>query len=209
MRNGILPDSEIRRLCTKDNPVPLISPFAERTERNESGSRIPSYGLGPTGYDIRQGADLLVYKSFLISHNGGFATPEESTVDVRDFNEDILEPLELFNSHGLRWFVLPPRSFALGVALERINLPPDISATVWPKSTWARAGLAVINTVIEPGWGEELVLEYSNLHDLPIKLYIDVGIAQLRFTRSDPAPERSYADLNGRYQKQRGITPPR
>lgn len=207
---GLLPDSEIRKLCvlTPDElsrgRKPMISPFAERTERGEHGGRIPSYGLSPAGYDLRQSFQLSVYEP------GRSVVIDASTqIDVTDFDDRLLSPLELLRDERGRYFLLPARQFALGVALERIHMPPDVVATTWPKSTWIRAGLYIANTVIEPGWRGDLVLEYRNMTEWPIKLHLDVGIAQLRFERLATPPERPYDKLNGRYQNQAGLTTPR
>lgn len=207
---GLLPDSEIRKLCvlTPDElsrgRKPMITPFAERTERGEHGGRIPSYGLSPAGYDLRQSFQLSVYEP-----SRSVVIDASTRIDVMDFDDRLLSPLELLWDERGRYFLLPAQQFALGVALERIHMPPDIVATTWPKSTWIRAGLYIANTVIEPGWGGDLVLEYRNLTDWPIKLYLDVGIAQLRFERLASPPERPYDKLNGRYHNQAGLTTPR
>lgn len=203
MASGLLSDVEIRRLCllTPDElgrgRKPMITPFAERTERGEHGGRIPSYGLSPAGYDLRQSTQLEVYRT------------NDRPIDVRDFDPKLLEPLELQWDNQGRYFILPPFAFALGVALERLHIPDDIVATTWPKSTWIRAGLSVMNTVIEAGWYGDLVLEYANLTPNFLRLDLDVGIAQLRFERVSPPPERPYGQLNGRYQNQSGLTTPR
>lgn len=207
---GLLPDSEIRKLCvlTPDElsrgRKPMITLFAERTERGEHGGRIPSYGLSPAGYDLRQSFQLSVYEP-----SRSVVIDASTRIDVMDFDDRLLSPLELLWDERGRYFLLPAQQFALGVALERIHMPPDIVATTWPKSTWIRAGLYIANTVIEPGWGGDLVLEYRNLTDWPIKLYLDVGIAQLRFERLASPPERPYDKLNGRYHNQAGLTTPR
>lgn len=195
---GLLPDYEIRRLSVFPSGPPLLSPFAERIERDpDLNARVPSYGLSPAGYDLRLEANLQVYRK-----TGG-------PIDVRHFNVDHLEPARLYTeSNELRYFVLPAGCSALAVALERIHMPVDLVATIWPKSTYARAMLHVANTIVEAGWAGHLVLELTNQAPDDVIIYPDAGVAQIQFTRLPP-PDLDYSQLKGRYMNQAGITPPR
>lgn len=76
-------------------------------------------------------------------------------------------------------------------------------------STYARSGLVVNTTPLEPGWRGRLVLEFSNSADLPIRIYANEGIAQVTFFESDEECETSYADRAGKYQDQVGLVTPR
>lgn len=199
---GLLPDHEIRRLCL-DVDEPMIYPYSYRTEHlhlPERGGkvRIPSYGQSPAGYDVR------------ISAVQYFTEPDalDREIDVLEFDSSLLISLPLINEGPLGYFLLPPRAYALASTYEGFTMPPDVSGTVWPKSTYARAGLHVNNTVFEPGWRGIPVLEIGNETDYPMRLYQRGGIAQIRFTRG-ATPEMNYSDLKGRYQHQEGITLPR
>ena len=101
--------------------------------------------------------------------------------------------------------LIPPNSFALSSSHEFFKMPRNVTGLVTAKSTYARCGLGTPPTVLEAGWHGNLVLEFSNHTSNSIKLYANSGAAQILFFQGEQ-PEVSYADREGKYQGQRGIT---
>ena len=178
-------DSWIRENCLKNK---MISPFVEKLVAK---GRI-SYGLSSYGYDIRVADE---YKVFTDVHN--------CVVDPKKFNSksfvDIKAP----------YCIVPARSFALSRSVEYFKIPRGVIGLCIGKSTYARCGIVVNITPLEPEWEGHLTLEISNTTPLPAKIYSDEGIAQLIFLESDRICEISYKDRKGKYQSQRGVTLPR
>lgn len=184
---GILNDLEIEALVRRDPP--MISPFVP-----EQMSK-PTFGLGSFGYDIRLG------RTFLIPLGG---------VNV------VLDPLRFPRDHFQRYVVpshqnyfdLAPHSMALAESVEEFHLPDDVLGICVGKSTYARCGLLVNVTPAEPSWNGRLTLELNNLSPLPIRLYVERGIAQMVFFRGE-RPSKTYAEKGlASYQNQRGVTLP-
>ena len=179
------PDSWIRKMCLESE---MIVPFAEKlVARNKV-----SYGLSSYGYDIRVSDE---YKVFTDVHN--------CVVDPKDFSPrsfvDIKAP----------FCIVPARSFALARSVEYFRIPRNVIGLCIGKSTYARCGIVVNITPLEPEWEGHLTLEISNTTPLPAKIYSNEGIAQLVFLESDSPCEVSYKDRKGKYQSQRGVTLPR
>jgi dCTP deaminase len=105
--------------------------------------------------------------------------------------------------------IIPPRSFALARTLEYIRVPADVLVVCVGKSTYARCGIIVNVTPLEPEWRGYLTLEISNTTPLPAKIYSNEGLAQLLFFQGEEVPEITYAQKGGKYQDQVGVTPPR
>lgn len=183
----ILCDKEINELALAG----MIDPFAPAQVREG----VISYGLSSFGYDLRLSDDELdVYHSM-----------EASIIDAKKFDNFALWPQTVCYDGKDYWFALPPFGSALGRSLEVLTLPDNVFAICMGKSTYARCGLIVNTTPLEPGWTGHLVIELLNTTPLPIKVYANEGIAQLVFFRGN-RPEVTYADRKGKYQGQRGIT---
>jgi dCTP deaminase len=146
-----------------------------------------SYGVSSYGYDVRIGREFRVFR------------PSLGVIDPKNFNPEILEDI---NSD---WCIIPPNSFALGVSLERFKIPRDTIAICLGKSTYARCGIIVNVTPLEPEWEGHITIEISNTTPLPAKIYANEGIAQILFLRGVEACRTSYADKKGKYQSQSGV----
>ena len=178
-------DAWIRENCRKHK---MIAPFVEGLVANGK----VSYGLSSYGYDIRVSNE---YKVFTDVHN--------CVVDPKAFNDksfvDIKAP----------YCIVPAHSFALARSVEYFRIPRDVIGLCIGKSTYARCGIVVNITPLEPEWEGHLTLEISNTTPLPAKIYSNEGIAQLVFLGADRVCETSYKDRKGKYQAQRGVTLPR
>ena len=166
----------------------MIEPFESGQVR--SGSI--SYGLSSFGYDIRVATEFKVFTNVhnLVVDPKKF--DERSFVDVKD-----------------RDCIIPPNSFALARTVEHFRIPRDVLVLCVGKSTYARCGIIVNVTPLEPTWEGFLTLEISNTTPLPAKIYGGEGIAQLVFFQGDEPPEVAYADRKGKYQGQVGVTLPK
>ena len=185
-RVSILSDREIAALA-RGNP-PLIAPFTPRQEGK------PSYGLGSFGYDLRLGSH------FLIPEGGAGLILDPQGTPAEAFREATCEgTLEL-----------PPGAFVLGESVERFAMPPDLVGLCCGKSSYARCGLIVNVTPLEPGWRGRLTLALINASPLPLRLHVGQGIAQIVFARGE-RPARTYGEkeAGGAYQDQVGPTLPR
>ncbi len=178
----------------------LISPFEERLVRELEGRRIISAGVSSYGYDLRLAVD-----GFRV-----FSPITSAEIDPKNFDENSLieAPLRTAADGSLYW-LLPPHSYALGVTVETFKMPRNVIGFCLGKSSYARSGLIVNATPLEPGWRGRLVLEFSNSADLPVRIYANEGIAQVIFFESDEACAVSYADRQGKYQDQTGLVTPR
>jgi dCTP deaminase len=105
--------------------------------------------------------------------------------------------------------VIPPNSFALARTVEYFRIPRDVLVITLGKSTYARCGIIVNVTPLEPEWEGIVTLEVSNTTPLPARIYAGEGVAQMLFFQSDEACETSYADKKGKYQAQQGLTLPK
>ncbi len=182
---AILSDRTIRKLAQEQG---MIEPFEPGQVR---AGRI-SYGLSSFGYDIRVGDE---YKVFTDVHS--------VVVDPKNF-----DPRSFVDIKG-DYCIIPPHSFALAATMEYFRIPNDILVICVGKSTYARCGIIVNVTPLEPEWCGYLTLEISNTTPLPAKVYSREGLAQLLFFRGDQVPEVTYASRRGKYQDQRGVTPPK
>jgi len=158
--------------------------------------RVISYGTSSAGYDLR------LWNGGLQRFDYGFA--EE--IDPKRFERRQLADVPLKQFAGGDYYLLPEYSYALGATLETITIPRDHLGLVVGKSTYARCGLIVNTTPLEPGWTGQLVLELHNATPLPLRVYAREGIAQLLMLPIDMTPEVTYADRQGKYQGQMGIT---
>lgn len=171
----------------------MIIPFIDDLIR---GSKI-SYGLSSFGYDVRLSSNVVLVKK----------EPKDFVIDPKKMNgDDITSPLQVFmNGDGDEYVLLPPKSYALGHTVETFNIPRDISVIALGKSTYARAGLVINTTPIEAGFKGQVVIEMFNATDNMMQVYVNEGISQFIFLEGE-ACSNSYADRNGKYQGQSGIT---
>lgn len=177
----ILNDAQIRDRALHQE---MISPFSENQVVKADGSQVISYGLSSFGYDIRCTNQFKVFTDI-----------NSTVIDPKNFDPKAFMEMET------DCLLLPPKSFALGVTVEKFKIPRDVLGIVLGKSTYARCGIDVIATPLEPGWEGYLTLEFSNTTTLPAKIYANEGVAQLLFLAGSPC-EVSYQDRKGKYQDQ-------
>ncbi len=166
----------------------MIEPFEEKQVRKD----VISFGLSSYGYDMR------VADEFRIFHNALSPVVDPKAFDERSFVEyegDVC--------------LIPPNSFALARSVEYFRIPRNVLTICVGKSTYARCGIITNVTPFEPEWEGFVTLEISNTTPLPARIYANEGIAQVLFFESDEPCEVSYRDKKGKYQAQRGVTPPR
>jgi dCTP deaminase len=186
-------DRWILRMCREHQ---LITPYEETLVREIDGRRIISAGLSSYGYDLRLAPD-----GFRV-----FSPIASAEIDPKNFDEGSLieSPLKTA-ADGSKYWLMPPHTYALGVTVETFNMPRNVLGICLGKSTFARSGIIVNTTPLEPGWKGRLVLEFSNSADLPVRIYANEGVAQVTFFESDEECETSYADRKGKYQHQENI----
>ncbi|MEO0393647.1 MAG: dCTP deaminase [Pseudomonadota bacterium] len=181
----ILPDHWIRETSVNHG---MIEPFEEKQNRDGC----ISYGLSSYGYDARLAGEFKV-----------FTNVDNAMIDPKDFSETG------FVTRKGDSCIIPPNSFALASTVEYFRIPRDVLVICLGKSTYARCGLIVNVTPLEPEWEGHVTLEISNTTPLPAKVYANEGICQFLFLRGEGEPEVSYADRAGKYMGQRGVTLPR
>jgi len=182
---SVLSDKTIRKLALEEK---MISPFEDKQVRE---GKI-SYGLSSFGYDAR------VSEEFKI-----FTNVNSEIVDPKDFKST-----NFVTKNGAEC-VIPPNSFVLARTVEHFKIPKDILVICLGKSTYARCGIIVNVTPLEPGWEGFVTLEFSNTTPLPAKIYANEGAAQFIFLKGNETPEVTYADRNGKYMGQIGVTLPK
>ncbi|QEK38382.1 dCTP deaminase [Candidatus Cytomitobacter primus] len=182
-QKGVLADHEIRDLALNHD---MISPFVDENR----GNGIISYGVSSYGYDARVGDEFKI-----------FTNVNNSIVDPKNFNEDN------FVSKKGDYCIIPPNSFMLCRTVEYFKIPSDVIVVCLGKSTYARCGIIVNVTPLEPGWEGHVTLEFSNTTPLPAKIYANEGACQFIFVRSTPC-NTTYKDRSGKYMHQIEITPP-
>ena len=166
----------------------MINPFEENQIRDNK----ISYGLSSYGYDGR------VSNEFKI-----FTNVNSEVVDPKNFKQSN------FVSKKVSECIIPPNSFVLASTVEYFKIPNDIMVICLGKSTYARCGIIVNVTPLEPGWEGYVTLEFSNTTPLPAKIYANEGAAQFIFLKGNEKPEVTYADRDGKYMKQKGVTLPK
>ena len=181
----VLSDKWIKEMVRTNN---MISPFENKQVR---GNRI-SHGLSSFGYDAR------VSNEFKI-----FTNVNSEIIDPKDFK------LNNFISKKGDECIIPPNSFVLSSTVEYFRIPNDVMVICLGKSTYARCGIIVNVTPLEPSWEGNVTLEFSNSTPLPAKIYANEGAAQFIFLKGNEKPEITYADRNGKYMKQSGVTLPK
>ncbi len=170
----------------------MIEPFEPGQVRENGAGRIVSFGTSSYGYDVRCAADFKVFTNI-----------DSAVVDPKAFDET-----SFVDKHA-DVCIIPPNSFALARTVEYFRIPRTVLTICLGKSTYARCGIIVNVTPLEPEWEGHVTLEFSNTTPLPAKIYANEGVAQMLFFESDEACETSYKDRGGKYQGQRGVTLPR
>lgn len=169
----------------------MIAPFEPHLIRHVDGLPVISYGLSSYGYDLRLSpAEFRIFR-----HVPG------TVVDPKNFNPANLQPAELHTDANGSFFILPAHSYGLGVALERLEVPDNVTVVCIGKSTYARTGLIANLTPAEAGWRGHLTLEFSNSSSADCRIYANEGVVQLLFLEGAPCAV-SYDTRQGKYQDQ-------
>ena len=177
---GVLADWQIKELVK-------IEPFADAQAR----PGVISFGVSSYGYDLRLGRKFKV-----------FTNARCAIVDPKNFDPASFVDIEADTC------LIPPNSFALAETVEYLEVPRDFVGVCIGKSTYARIGIIVNVTPLEPEWKGKVTIEISNTTPLPAKVYAGEGIAQVLFMRAEAPCRTSYADKKGKYQDQSGLTLP-
>ena len=187
---SIKSDNWIRRMVEREG---MIDPFEAGQVRDVNNEKVISYGTSSYGYDVRCASE---FKIFTNVHT-------TNVVDPKNFDESsfvsIDEPI----------CIIPPNSFALARTIEYFRIPRDVLTICLGKSTYARCGIIVNVTPLEPEWEGHVTLEFSNTTPLPAKIYANEGVAQMLFYQSDEQCDVTYKDRSGKYMRQTGVTPPK
>lgn len=186
---SIKSDTWIRHMAERER---MIYPFESGQVRQKAGKNVISYGLSSYGYDIRCAPEFQVFTNI-----------NSVIVDPKAFTESSLVTV------AGEVCIIPPNSFALGHSLEQFRIPRNVLAVCLGKSTYARCGIIVNITPLEPEWEGQITIEFSNTTPLPAKIYSGEGVAQLLFLESNMVCEISYKDRRGKYQGQTGVTLPK
>ncbi|MEW6675563.1 MAG: dCTP deaminase [Nitrospirota bacterium] len=174
-------DRWIREMAAKG----MIEPFNEDQVREG----IISYGVSSYGYDMRIADEFKIFTNI-----------NNTIVDPKAFN-----PKSFIDFKG-DICIVPPNSFILGRSVEYFRIPRETIVICLGKSTYARCGIIINVTPLEPEWEGYVTIEISNTAPLPAKIYANEGIAQLLFLGGEEPCQTSYADKSGKYQAQKGIT---
>ena len=186
---SIKSDRWIRRMAAGHG---MIEPFEPGQVRVANGNRIVSYGTSSYGYDVRCAAEFKIFTNI-----------NSTIVDPKDFDRGS------FVDFGGEVCIIPPNSFALARTVEYFRIPRNVLTICLGKSTYARCGIIVNVTPLEPEWEGHVTLEFSNTTTLPAKIYANEGVAQMLFFESDEVCETSYKDRGGKYMGQKGVTLPK
>jgi dCTP deaminase len=181
----VMSDRWIRRMATEQA---MITPFTESQQR----TGVISYGLSSYGYDARVADEFKI-----------FTNVDSAVVDPKAFSP------ASFVDRKTEVCIIPPNSFVLGHTVEYFRIPRDVLVVCLGKSTYARCGIIVNVTPLEPEWEGQVTIEISNTTPLPARIYANEGICQFLFLAGNEACETSYADRAGKYMRQRGTALPR
>lgn len=192
----LLSDSQIASLAREQD---MIEPFVPELVREIGGRKVLSCGCSSYGYDLTLSA-----KEFMI-----FRHIPGTIIDPKNFNPANLESVELHKDSNGEFFILPAHSYGLGVAVEKLQMPPNVTGICLGKSTYARTGVIVNTTPAEAMWKGHLTLEFSNSCSTDVRLYANEGICQILFLQGEPCSV-TYGDRAGKYQNQpESVTLPR
>jgi len=182
-------DRWIKRMALEHG---MIEPFEPSQVRAHGDERVVSYGVSSYGYDVRCADEFKIFTNI-----------NTTIVDPKRFDE------KSFVDFRGDCCIIPPNSFALARTVEYFRIPENVLVLCVGKSTYARCGVIVNVTPLEPGWEGQVTLEFSNTTPLPAKIYANEGVAQMIFLESDERCEVSYKDRAGKYMGQRGVTLPK
>ena len=182
---SVLSDRWIKKMAREQE---MIKPFVDA---QQSGENI-SYGLSSFGYDARVSNEFKIFTDI-----------DSAIVDPKNFKSNS------FVSRTVNECIIPPNSFVLASTVEYFKIPKDVLVICLGKSTYARCGIIVNVTPLEPGWEGHVTLEFSNTTPLPAKIYANEGAAQFIFLKGDEKPETTYDQRKGKYMKQTGVTLPK
>ena len=182
---GIMPDFWIKEMAKKKD---MINPFVEKLVKKN----VLSYGLSSYGYDARVSNDFKV-----------FTNVDSATVDPKKFSHSS------FVDRNGDYCIIPPNSFVLAQTVEYFKIPRETLVICVGKSTYARCGIIVNVTPLEPEWEGHVTLEFSNTTPLPAKIYANEGAAQFLFFHGKEISKESYSDRKGKYMFQKGVTLPK
>lgn len=186
---SIKSDQWIRQKAKQDQ---MIHPFEEnQIRRDANNNKLISYGTSSYGYDVRCATEFKVFTNINSAVVDPKAFDASSFMDVKS---DVC--------------IIPPNSFVLARTIEYFKIPRNVLTLCVGKSTYARCGIIVNVTPLEPEWEGHITLEFSNTTTLPAKIYANEGVAQILFLESDEICQTSYADRKGKYQGQTGVTLP-
>lgn len=186
---SILSDVEIAERVKKEN---MISPFSDKLISRIEDKKIISFGLSSYGYDARVGNSFKV-----------FTNTNGIIIDPKNLAQDSF--VEKEGDHC----IIPPNGFCLAHTVEDFYIPRDLLVICVGKSTYARCGIVVNVTPLEPEWNGQVTLEFSNTTNLPVKIYANEGACQFLFFKADTVCKTSYKDRNGKYLDQKGVVLPR
>jgi dCTP deaminase len=170
----------------------MIEPFEPRQVKENPTGRVVSYGTSSYGYDLRCADEFKIFTNI-----------NSAIVDPKNFDANSFVDLKSDVC------IIPPNSFALARTVEFFRIPRDVLTICLGKSTYARCGIIVNVTPLEPEWEGHVTLEFSNTTPLPAKVYANEGVAQVIFLQADEVCETSYRDRGGKYQGQVGVTLPK
>ena len=181
----ILPDHWIKKMSLTAG---MIDPFVDKQVKENA----ISYGLSSYGYDARVADEFKIFSNL-----------DNAIVDPKSFS-----PTSFVDRKG-PVCIIPPNSFALGRTVEYFRVPRDVLVICLGKSTYARCGIIVNVTPLEPEWEGHVTLEFSNTTPLPAKIYANEGACQFLFFRGEETCTTSYKDRKGKYMGQSGVTLPK
>jgi len=182
-------DRWIRRMAVEHK---MIEPFEPGMVRVVNGVKAVSYGTSSYGYDVRCADEFKVFTNI-----------NSTIVDPKHFDARSFVDLKADQC------IIPPNSFALARTVEYFRVPRDTLVVCLGKSTYARCGIIVNVTPLEPEWEGHVTLEFSNTTPLPARIYAHEGVAQMLFFGAEEVCETSYKDRGGKYQGQTGVTLPK
>ena len=186
---GLKSDFWIRKMASEHK---MIEPFVANQVKIAEKKRVISYGLSSYGYDVRSADEFKIFTNI----NSAIIDPKDfATTSFVDLKTDVC--------------IIPPNSFVLARTIEYFRIPRNVLVICLGKSTYARCGIIVNVTPLEPEWAGYITLEFSNTTNLPAKIYANEGVAQLVFFEASEVCETSYKDRVGKYQGQTGVTLPR
>ncbi len=186
---AIKSDRWIKEMALKHK---MIEPFKEKQVKSNGSGKIISYGTSSYGYDVRCADEFKVFTNI-----------NSTLVDPKNFDD------KSFIDIKSDVCTIPPNSFVLARTVEYFRIPRQVLTLCLGKSTYARCGIIVNVTPLEPEWEGHVTLEFSNTTSLPAKIYANEGVAQFIFLESDEVCETSYKDREGKYQGQKGVTLPK